>query len=279
MDNLKALRIVSIVSLATLAIVAFALGFYPLEESARRSGMKVPILLPVLIDLGLVLMSLGAMAARANRLSSWPMRLMAGLLILVSACVQYFHASAQPDVTPVDIVVAVLPPIVLWAASSAVESLLFGRSVKTAVAKAEQDAARAAARTAAKTAPKPSQQVVKPVPTKPEPPKHSKKATPKPSVVEAKQEIEPAPEQAAVETSLSEAKETPAVASKPLRPASPPEASDKPIPLDDLDPAVLDEAIAEVLAGEPLSRVAKKYNVARASLGRRADKARTLVAS
>lgn len=277
MDNLKALRIVSIISLATLAIVAFALGFYPLEESARRSGMKVPILLPVLIDLGLVLMSLGAMAARANRLASWPMRLMAGLLILVSACVQYFHASAQPDVTPVDIVVAVLPPIVLWAASSAVESLLFGRSVKTAVAKAEQDAARAAARTAAKTAQKPTRPTMKPAPTKPETPKHSKKVKPTPA--EVKQEVTPQAAPSATESTAPEVKEAPAVVSKPSRPASPPESSDKPIPLDDLDPAVLEEAIAEVLAGEPLSRVAKKYNVARASLGRRADKARTLVAS
>jgi len=271
-DNLKALRNVSIVSLAILAIVAFALGFYPLEESARRSGMKVPILLPVLIDLGLVLMSLGAMAARANRLASWPMRLMAGLLILVSACVQYFHASSQADVTPVDIVVAVLPPIVLWSASSAVESLLFGRSVKTAVAKAEQDAARAAARTAAKTTPKPALQVAKPIQ-----PKHSKKVTPKPT--KELEEESKQPETVTSPTIAPKVETASAVVEKPVSSVSPSDAPEKPIPLDELEPAVLEAAVNEVLAGEPLSRVAKKYNVARASLGRRADKARNLVAS
>lgn len=244
MDNLKALKTVAIVSLAVLAIVAFALGFYPLEESARRGGIGIPILLPVLIDLGLVLMGLGAMAARANRLTAWPMRVMAVVLILVSALVQYFHAAAQADVTPIDIVVAVLPPIVLWAASSAVETLLFGRSVENAVTKADQDAAKAAARAAAKLAPKPQ-------------------PTAKPKLAEAKQS---SPKH--VETAK------PTVQAKPVKAEVKPEPVKKPVPkaqIASVSDETLQEAIQQVLAGKPLSTVAKQYGINRSTLGRKTE--------
>lgn len=132
----------SIASLIFLALVAFAIGFFPLQESAERAGISVPILVPILVDLGLVLMGLGAMAARSIQLASWPLRVMTGLLILVSAAVQYYHAISQPEVHFVDVIVAVLPPLVLWAASSSVEMLIFGNTVKDAIAKAEAEEQR-----------------------------------------------------------------------------------------------------------------------------------------
>lgn len=249
MDNLKALRRLAIVSLAILAIVAFALGFYPLEESARRGGIGIPILLPVLIDLGLVLMGLGAMAARANQLTAWPMRLMAAVLIIVSACVQYFHAAAQPDVTPIDIVVAVLPPIVLWAASSAVETLLFGKSVEGAVTKAENEAARAAARLAARQAPKQSKPTVE--------------ATPAPKAV-------PAAKTAPAAVKPVEAPKVEKITPKPEKTFTAPTQTVKP-QIANVSEADLQEAIALVIEGKPLSTIAKQYGIARSTLGRKVE--------
>lgn len=256
MDNLKTLKTLAIASLAILAVVAFALGFYPLEESARRGGLGIPVLLPVLIDLGLVLMGLGAMAARANQLKAWPMRVMAAILILVSACVQYFHASNQPDVTPIDIVVAVLPPIVLWAASSAVETLLFGNSVERAVVKAETEAARQASRLAARDTAQSSRvtktSVVKPKNQKSAPAQETKLASPKlePNTPKHSETTKP--------VSLSKPSVTPAVKLKTA----------------DISDTKLQEAIALVIGGEPLSTVAKQYGIARSTLGRKADAVR-----
>lgn len=44
------------------------------------------------------------------------------------------------------------------------------------------------------------------------------------------------------------------------------------VPISDVDDAVLEEAIQKVIEGNPLSRTAKKYGIARATLGRRVEK-------
>lgn len=244
MDNLKWLKRLSVTSLIILAAVAFALGFYPLQESAVRAGIGAPILLPVLVDLGLVLMGLGAMAARANGLSHWPMRLMAIFLILVSAAVQYFHSMEQPGVTPIDVVIAVLPPLVLWASSSAVETLIFGKSVQDAVAKADQTAARAAARIEAR----------KQIKLNPPSEKQSTKATPK-GVAQPRQPQAPQNAFAAAKANTTVATSTPKHQSSGSN----------------LSEKELQEAIALVRAGEPLATTAKQFGIARSTLGRKVE--------
>lgn len=255
-DNLKALKIVAIISLAILAMVAFALGFYPLEESARRGGIGIPVLLPVLVDLGLVLMGLGAMAARANRLTAWPMRAMAAILILVSAFVQYFHASSQPNASIIDIVVSILPPIVLWAASSAVETLLFGQSVNNAVAKADQEAARKEARLKARNTPKSTGATPTPKPVK---------STTQPKNTQEAKPVTPSLE---IPRSVFEEKQKPETIEKAKKPAN---AAPKKSSVSDTE---LQEAIALVIEGNPLSTVAKQYGIARSTLGRKVEAAK-----
>lgn len=194
-------------------------------------------------------MGLGAMAARANQLKAWPMRLMAVVLILVSACVQYFHATMQPHVMVIDIVVAVLPPIVLWSASSAVETLLFGKSVENAVSKAEHAAARQVTRQAAKNAPK----AVVATATPPTVAVNTSAVSKQVEATITPREVD--------KVSL----QSPAVRSK----STP--AKSKPAGVSDKR---LDEAVALVLSGEPARTVAREYEISRSTLGRKVEAAR-----
>lgn len=132
---IKLLTALTTMALIGLSGLAFAVGAPALFMAGRDwVGLPgwMPALVPATVDLGIVLLALGSMTARALRLRTWPTNVGVGVLVAVSIAVQVAHVATIGNgqlETFVGQILAALFPATLWLAASTVERIRFSATV------------------------------------------------------------------------------------------------------------------------------------------------------